>query len=239
VHSSFWEASSHLTREFSTLYRIWRFITVLIRARCSESHESIPHFHSLKFHFTLSFQLCLDLLGRVFRSCFPPSFMRFSDGPVRATYSANVILLLGDLRFSGRWSFKSRSFGLWRRNIAVGYQRFGGHRCLHLKGERWYPPTTLHGVTTQKTLTWIFLLCLIILITFCQACKLWSSSFCNLLQLPATSSPLGANILLSTQFSDVLSLCYMPHSSYSPVLCHEKEFKDHFMCSLVTLLSKS
>jgi len=38
--------------------------------------------------------------------------------------------------------------------IVVGYQSFKGPCCLHLQHgplERWYP-TTLHGVTTQKTL---------------------------------------------------------------------------------------
>jgi hypothetical protein len=40
----------------------------------------------------------------------------------------------------------------------VRYQRFGGPCCLHLQGEvkRWYPTTSLQGVKTQKTATWIF-----------------------------------------------------------------------------------
>jgi hypothetical protein len=38
--------------------------------------------------------------------------------------------------------------GLW---VAIGYQRFGGHCCLHLQGERKYPTTISHGVATQKT----------------------------------------------------------------------------------------
>jgi hypothetical protein len=39
-----------------------------------------------------------------------------------------------------------------------------------------------------------------------EAYKLWSSSLCSLLHPPTTSSLLGPNILLSTMFSDTLSL---------------------------------
>jgi hypothetical protein len=42
------------------------------------------------------------------------------------------------------------------------------------------------------------------LIIFGEACKLWSSSSCSLLQYLATSSFLGPNILLSILFSDTL-----------------------------------
>jgi hypothetical protein len=37
--------------------------------------------------------------------------------------------------------------------------------------------------------------------------KLWSSSLCNFLYSPVTSSPLSPNILLRTLFSNTLSLC--------------------------------
>jgi hypothetical protein len=37
--------------------------------------------------------------------------------------------------------------------------------------------------------------------------KLWSSSLCNFLHSPVTSSLLGPNILLRTLFSNTLSLC--------------------------------
>jgi hypothetical protein len=37
--------------------------------------------------------------------------------------------------------------------------------------------------------------------------KLWSSSLCNFLHSPVTSSLLGPNILLRTLFSNILSLC--------------------------------
>jgi hypothetical protein len=45
----------------------------------------------------------------------------------------------------------------------VGYQRFRGPYCFHLHGKalqhtplkRWCPTTTLHGITTEKTSTWI------------------------------------------------------------------------------------
>jgi hypothetical protein len=38
-------------------------------------------------------------------------------------------------------------------------------------------------------------------------CKLWSSSMCNILHSPVTSSHLGPNILLRYLFSNTLSLC--------------------------------
>jgi hypothetical protein len=37
--------------------------------------------------------------------------------------------------------------------------------------------------------------------------KLWSSSLCNFPQPPVTSSPFGPNILVSTLFSNTISLC--------------------------------
>jgi hypothetical protein len=52
----------------------------------------------------------------------------------------------------------SRSSGLWCR-VVVGYQRFGGPSSRrrwrqHGPLKRWYPTTTLHGITIQKTLAW-------------------------------------------------------------------------------------
>jgi hypothetical protein len=33
----------------------------------------------------------------------------------------------------------------------VGYQHFGGPRCIHFQGPKfWYPAISLHGITTQK-----------------------------------------------------------------------------------------
>jgi len=40
-----------------------------------------------------------------------------------------------------------------------------------------------------------------------EAYNLWSSSLCNVLQLPSTSSLLDRNILLSSLFSSTLNLC--------------------------------
>jgi hypothetical protein len=41
-------------------------------------------------------------------------------------------------------------------SVVLGYQLVRGPYCLHLQGplKRWYPTTTLHGITTQKNSTW-------------------------------------------------------------------------------------
>jgi hypothetical protein len=51
------------------------------------------------------------------------------------------------------------------------------------------------------------LLALIILIISGKDYKLWSSSLCNFLQPPVTSSLVGPSSLLSTVFSYILNLC--------------------------------
>jgi len=37
----------------------------------------------------------------------------------------------------------------------VGHQHFRGLCCLHLQGG-WYQTTSLHGITTQKIMLWIY-----------------------------------------------------------------------------------
>jgi len=56
-------------------------------------------------------------------------------------------------------------------------------------------------------LTRLIFLDLITLTIFSELYKLWISSLCILLQPLATSSLLGPNILLSTLFTNTLSLC--------------------------------
>jgi hypothetical protein len=53
----------------------------------------------------------------------------------------------------------------------------------------------------------LILLDLSILIILSEECKLQSSSLCSFLHPAITLSLFGSNILLSTQFSNILSLC--------------------------------
>jgi hypothetical protein len=70
------------------------------------------------------------------------------------------------LGFRGDEDSELKPSRLWPPcSVAVGYQRFGVARYLHLHGKWWcrrhgppkrrYPTTTLHGVTTEKASTWV------------------------------------------------------------------------------------
>jgi hypothetical protein len=60
-----------------------------------------------------------------------------------------------------------------------------------------------------------------ITLTICRTkYKSWRYSFCTIVQLLATSSPLGRNIFLSTLFWNTLSLC-------SPLQCDRTKFNTH------------
>jgi hypothetical protein len=68
------------------------------------------------------------------------------------------------------------------------------------------------------------LLQLIILITLGKEYKLWSSSLCSFLQPPVTSSLHGPNILLSTLFSNTLSLCSSFKVRDQPVQSYRQKY---------------
>jgi hypothetical protein len=86
--------------------------------------------------------------------------------------------------WSSEWSL---SFGLSHQNLV--HFTLLSHTC--------HMPRPPHS-------PWLDLTCLMISE---NEYKLWSSSLCNFLHSPATSSLLGPNILLRTLFSNTLSLC--------------------------------
>jgi hypothetical protein len=111
--------------------------------------------------------LSMDNIGRVFKihrkyfkshqTCMVRRNCAWSQNRHMDFHSQAECPLLPDLRFSPRMKIHVEVFWIVTPcGIVVGYQRFGGPCCLHLQGEmkapkRWYPSTTLHGVTTQKT----------------------------------------------------------------------------------------
>jgi hypothetical protein len=68
---------------------------------------------------------------------------------------------------------------------------------------------------------------LIILIISHEEYKLWSSTLCNFLQSSTGSSFLGINILFSTLFSNIFSLCSSFKLSDQISLLHKTTEKIH------------
>jgi hypothetical protein len=58
--------------------------------------------------------------------------------------------------------------------------------------------------------------------------KLWSSSLCNFLHSPVTSSVLGPNILLRTLFSNTLSLCSSLNRTPPTLYYHLHLIRQHY-----------
>jgi hypothetical protein len=94
---------------------------------------------------------------------------------VHSTWHGLYCLCSGSKQRDATWSILERKSKLWNIiiqihvsvfwavtlcSVPVGYQRFGKPCCPLLQFEgplkRWYPAMTLHGVTIQKTSTWIF-----------------------------------------------------------------------------------
>jgi hypothetical protein len=65
---------------------------------------------------------------------------------------------------------------------------------------------------------------------FADECKIWSSTLCNFLHSPVTSSLFGPNILLMTLFSNTLSLWSFLNVSHQVSHPHKTmvELKYHF-----------
>ena len=76
---------------------------------------------------------------------------------------------------------------------------------------------------------------LITQVIFGEHCKSWSSSLCNCLQFPFTSSLLDSNIFLSTQFPNTFSLCPSANMTdqVSHTHTHKRRGKIILLCHLI------
>jgi hypothetical protein len=85
--------------------------------------------------------------------------------------------------------------------------------------------------TRDSCLTHSIIFHFITLIIFGEVYKCTSSSFCSFLYPPATSSPLGPNMLLSTLFScsQTLSIYFHPLMSETKFHAHKKQQRNFFL----------
>jgi hypothetical protein len=103
-------------------------------------------------------------------------------------------------------------------------------KCSYWSLSSWFShqnPVCIPRLPLRATcLVDLILLHLIILIILRKWYKLWSSSLWSFLQPPVTSSLFGPNILLSTLFSNTLSLCPPPSSVWLPTQVPKMFYKN-------------